>query len=105
MQHTIKFEGGAVEMKLIPTKVVFKLADIAGDAVDTKALSGEKLEALMGLLSDYSDGFALDDISVEDVDDWDGRSFAGCPLPWGMRAFEAAMDFFFPDAKSTSASA
>lgn len=100
MQHTIVFDGGNVEMKMIPTRVVFDIAEIAGGAADTKNLGPSEMKDLMKLLSGYCTGIYAENL-VED-NGYLSDDFATCPLPWGMQAFEAVMGFFFPEQTRTS---
>ena len=95
MKHSVDFEDGRVEFNLLPAKVVADIADASGGAVDTSQLTGDALRKVMQLL----DGYVVT-VVAGDVGQFD--TISECPLPWGMYALEAVMDFCFPAQKSKS---
>ena len=99
MKHEITFDGGRVLFDLMPTSVVFEMQDIAGGKADTSDVDGEATRQLMKLLDGY-----CDTIDVDGVDET-FPCFTDCPLPWGMMAFEAVLDFSFPTQNATKSSA
>ena len=95
MKHELSFEGGRVEFNLLPTSVVLDIAEHADGATDTGSMPPSALKAVMQLL----DGYVVD-ISTPEAGNYD--SISACPLPWGMEALEAILDFCFPARPSTS---
>lgn len=116
MKHTIEFKGGRVEFNLLPMKVMFDIADLKGDAGDTDDLSGATQRKIADLLDGYVVGVTV--ALGEEVnglpktlgDELAANTFSNIvdtPLPWGLLAFEAMLDFCLPGttpAGSTSAS-
>lgn len=100
MKHSIEFEGGEVEFRLVPMSITYAVADVAGDAAMTRALSGEQLKEMVGLLADYLVHIRIHDGPAKG----DYTTFDDCPLPWGMRAFEVVLGFSMPDQSPTNAS-
>ena len=98
MRHEIEFEGGHVLCNLMPLKAVSKLAELAGGATDTAELSEDQLTKLTALLDDYVLSITINDKGVTGSE----PTLAECPLPWGLYALEAMLDFSFPQASLTT---
>lgn len=96
MKHQIEFEGGTITFNLLPTSAVFDISDAKGDAEDSAALAPDAQRKIAVLLDKYVLEVMVADEGALIDGSWD--TISDTPLPWGMRAFEAMLDFSFGGA-------
>ena len=104
--HTIEFKGGYIKLDLLPGHLLDDLAEIFGDAGDTKSATKQQRNKMWKQVDEYIHeikipfAHELGQVPQElgdELADAVWTRMRDVPMPWARYLEQAVTDFFFPE--------